>query len=598
MSTNDANVEFSTGAETPEASGRRPYAMVFVSDLGAGEQFDRLTAVDKDEFAAVLSRAKLTLALALKDPFGAGPDWEFQLTFDSIKAFEPGGLLAQIPGAGWRLGVRDKIVARRQAKISSAELDKAIKTTADADPSLAWLKAADAAAPPGPGAPPPPAEVPEGTSALDLVEEPDEGARVSAEVEKLARAAGDAEARISGAEAARLNKLLTRLDQELGQIAEAVLKHPDVRRIETGWRGLKFLIDRIEFRDTGVCLSVLHAPRDEAVSRFIEHVVNPAFDGEIPTPGLVMFDYAFGNAPADTELLDELAQHAASLPVPLVFPVDAGFFNIKGWRLLKNLPNLSGLIDGWQFAKWRSLRDQPYAKSLVPVVGRFILRAPYTAKPGGPQYAHNETVAKISDLTWAYGHLALGICAARAYARHGWPTRMFGAEAGKLENLPVVDNPNDPQNPWGPGDLFLPDRRIDELPQIGMNLLQAVKNNDYCILLGGVSAARPKQTAETSKHQAALEISLPYQQFANITSAYLSEQLPTLRGLQPQKVQEQLLVGLANLIGIKEESDMEAVQVGIGADPQDPSKTVVQIRLTPPGRIVPGGLHIEFGFGL
>jgi len=43
---------------------------------------------------------------------------------------------------------------------------------------------------------------------------------------------------------------------------------------------------------------------------------------------------------------------------------------------------------------------------------------------------------------------------------------------------------------------------------------------------------------------------------------------------------------------------MEAVQVGVGPDPEDPSRTVVQIRLTPPGRIVPGGLHIEFGFGL
>jgi len=542
MSNDDANVEFSTGAGTPEVTGRRPYSMVFVSDLGADKALDRLTAIDKEAFAAVLSRAKPTLTVALKDPFGAGPDWEFQLTFDSLKAFEPAGLPAQVPGAGWRVGVRDKLVARRQAKISSAEFDKALNTAADADPSLAWLRAAEAAAPPGRGAPPP-AEGPEGPSVLDLVEEPDESARVSAEVEKLARAAGDAEARISGAEVGRLNKLLTRLDLELGQISDAVLNHPDVRRLETAWRGLKFMIDRIEFRDTGVRLSVLHTRRDEAVSRFIEHVVNPAFDGEVPTPGLVIFDYAFAITPADMELLDELAQHAASLPVPVVFPIEAGFFNIKGWRLLKNLPHLSGLIDGWQFAKWRSLRDQPYARSLVPVVGRFILRPPYAAKPGGPQYAHNETVAKINDLVWAHGHLAIGICAARAYARHGWPTRMFGAQAGKLEDLPVVDNPNDPQNPWGPGDLFLPDRRIDELPEVGMNLLQAVKNNDYCILLGGVSAARPKQTTETSKHQAALEISLPYQQFANITSAYLSEQLPTLRGLQPQKVQEQLRLG-------------------------------------------------------
>jgi hypothetical protein len=74
--------------------------------------------------------------------------------------------------------------------------------------------------------------------------------------------------------------------------------------------------------------------------------------------------------------------------------------------------------------------------------------------------------------------------------------------------------------------------------------------------------------------------------------------LPALRGLEPAKLQEQLLFGLANLLGIKDESEMEAVQVGVGANPENPTQTLVQIRLTPPPRIVPGGLQIEFGFAL
>ena len=595
MSTDDANVEFSTGATTPEMSGKRTYPLVFVSDLGAGERLAKLTATDKDEFAKLLSIAKPMLKLAIKDPFGPGSDWEFQLSIDSMKAFEPAALLAQVPGAGWRAGVREKIVQRRQGRISAGEFENVVNAAAGADVSLAWLKEPGSAAPSAAAASP---EAPAGSSVLDMVEEPDEAARVSAEVERLAKAAGDADARVSGAEGARLDQLLMRLDTELGQITEALLKHPDVRRLEAAWRSLKLIVDRVEFRDTGVCLSVLHATRGEAVARFIEQVVTPAFDGEIPTPGMVVFDYPCEKTPTDLEMLDELAQHAASLPVPVVFPFEPAFLNIKGWRLLKNLPNLAGMTDNWQFAKWRSLREQRYARSLVPVIGRFILRAPYKAKAKAATYSHNETVAKISDLSWAHGHLAMAICAARSFARHGWPTRMFGAEAGKLEDLPVVDNPNDPQNPWGPGDLSLPDRRLDEPPELGLNPLQAVKNNDYCMLLGGVSAAHPTQTAEVTKHQAALEISLPYQQFANIVSRYLSEQLPNLRGLAPEKVQEKLIFGLANLMGIKDEAEMEAVQVGVGANPEDPTQTVVQLRLTPPGRIVPGGLHIEFGFAL
>ena len=71
-----------------------------------------------------------------------------------------------------------------------------------------------------------------------------------------------------------------------------------------------------------------------------------------------------------------------------------------------------------------------------------------------------------------------------------------------------------------------------------------------------------------------------------------------MRGLGHEEIQKRLLFGLANLLGVKEEADLEAVQVGVGPNPQDPAQALVQIRLTPPGRIVPGGLHIEFGFAV
>lgn len=593
--TDAVNAEFSTGATTPETPGRMIYPIIFVSDLGSDGRLASPYSVDKDDFAKLMQSARPMLKLALSDPFASGPDWEFQLAFDSLKSFEPDSLLKQCPNAGWRLGIRDKIMQRRQTKIVPGDFENAVRAASNADPTLTWL--AQIATVSDSGAPQPPTTGKlHGSSVLDMVDEPSESARITADVERLARDAADSTAALSGSEGAKLDQMLTRLDGELGKIVEAILKSPAVRRLETAWRSLKFIIDRIDFRDTGVKLYALDAPRDQAVATTIEHVITPAFDGDFPTPGLIVLDYGFVNTPADLALLDEIAQHAAGLPVPIAFSIDPEFFELKGWRLLKNLPNLGGMTDNWQYAKYRSLREQPYAKSLAPVIGRFVLRAPYAAKTRSQSYTHNEAVEKIGDLLWAGGHIALTICAARSFAKHGWPTRMFGAEAGKIEDLPVVNNPNDPQNPWGPGDLILPDRRLDEPPEFGLNVLMSVKNQDYCILLGGVSAARPVQTAEISKNQAVLEISLPYQQFSNLTSTYLSETLPSLRGLAPEKVQEKLLFGLAKLMGIREAGEMDAVQVGVGQHPEDATRTLVQIRLNPPGRIVPGGLQIEFGF--
>jgi hypothetical protein len=153
MSTNDANVEVSAGTETPEVAGRRPYTIIFVCDLGAGDRLDQLTPIDKDELAPALSRAKPTLAVAMKDPLAGGPDWELQLTFDNWKAFDPPALLARVPAARWRLGIRDKIAARRQGKIGPAELDSAINAAVEADGSLAWLRQQDGPAAPAAGPP-------------------------------------------------------------------------------------------------------------------------------------------------------------------------------------------------------------------------------------------------------------------------------------------------------------------------------------------------------------------------------------------------------------------------------------------------------------
>ena len=51
------------------------------------------------------------------------------------------------------------------------------------------------------------------------------------------------------------------------------------------------------------------------------------------------------------------------------------------------------------------------------------------------------TAGEAKDLLWAGGHLAMGVCAAGSYASHGWPTRRGGAQAGKVEERPVVPNP-------------------------------------------------------------------------------------------------------------------------------------------------------------
>jgi type VI secretion system protein ImpC len=586
----DSDVTFSMDAATPATPARRVYTLVFTGALGSAGRLGGLTPVDKDSFVETLSRARPQVTLALPPPVGAGADWELALTFGALAAFEAEGLLRQVPQAEARLTLWQRARERRAGRLSAADLDAAVAAAVAADGALQWLREGGAGGEQGArGA------GPTDGSILDMIDEPDAARRVSADVERLAAEAGTPEARLSGAESRRLDQWADRLHAELTTIANALWQHPEVRRLEAAWRAVKLLVDRLDFR-AGVRLALLDAPRGEVVARLNEHVVEAAFAGDVDTPGLVLLDFPFRNEPADIALLDELAQLGASLAVPLVFALEPAFFDVRSANLIKNLPNLSNLVDGWQFAKWRALRDQPYSRWLAAVMGRFLLRAPHARRPDSREFTCDEQCSAASQAMWAGGHLAMGLCAGHAFATYGWPTRMYGAQAGRVGDLPVIPNPADAQKPWGPGDLTLPDRRLDELPAVGINVLQSIPGTDGCVLLGGVTVARPQVTADIGAQQAALEISVPYQQFSNIAGAWLSERASELHGLPDDEIQKRLLFGLRDLLRLTAEDSSEAVMVGVGPAADDTTRRQVHVRITPPGRIVPGGLHVDFAF--
>ncbi len=57
MSTDDVNATFSANTSSAEVGEKRPFHIVLVSDFSADGRLDRLTPVDKDDFAAVMAKA-------------------------------------------------------------------------------------------------------------------------------------------------------------------------------------------------------------------------------------------------------------------------------------------------------------------------------------------------------------------------------------------------------------------------------------------------------------------------------------------------------------------------------------------------------------
>ncbi len=44
-----------------------------------------------------------------------------------------------------------------------------------------------------------------------------------------------------------VDKMIAEIDEQLTKQVNAVLHHPDVQKLESAWRGLKYLVDNVEF---------------------------------------------------------------------------------------------------------------------------------------------------------------------------------------------------------------------------------------------------------------------------------------------------------------------------------------------------------------
>jgi type VI secretion system ImpC/EvpB family protein/type VI secretion system ImpB/VipA family protein len=572
----------------------RPYRILLLADLAgsadgrlSGPLTDRVVEVTPDTFDELLSGARPSVSFKTTDPVAAGNVMvEVALDFDSLKAFQPAAVAQQLPATRALMRVREQVVARLRGKLSASQLADSVRRAASADPQLAWLPEVIHWTP---SAAPPAEDAVEGLlGQLDLG---DQSARapkspIGAVVSAAAARGG---VQIPAEEASALRRALAQLDQRVTTWLDAVFHAPPVQRLEAGWRTLAFLVSHLDFRK-GLRLSVLHAARQELTSRLVSLVIDPVFDQGAEAPDLILVDACFGNSAPDVETLDELAQHAASLPAVVLAGLSAEFFGVKHAWQVPSLPPLMSLVDQWQFAKWNTLRGQPHARALGVVFGRGLLRPAYEKSTADPlDFAYREECLADKDLVWASGPIAAGCTIARSMADTGWPTGMVG----RLEGFATCLGGKKGDKRFGPADIQMPLEKAQEMATVGLNVVIALKEETRVVVCNGFSVARPSR----AEGYALLEVSLPYQLFAARLSSLLLDLKPHLTGLAQDKLVAFTLAHVRDWLTVEDVTPDEQ-QVAVQARPleDDPNSLQLVVTVTPPPRILPGSVPVVVGY--
>lgn len=468
-----------------------PLRLLLVSDLAPHASVEdwagpsRVHRVDKNSLRALMEALAPRLNLDVPNTISDAPRLlEVDLAFPTLDAFRPEQVAQQVPALASLTQVRALVARVRRGEI---DLDAFRVQLAATGVDAMWaerlyqtLSAPEAPTPttqdPSPSASAPSGEGGALDRVLGMVDLGDEASETPAPPKGGGGFMGtliDAFTGETGAaskvEKTAADRLLDDLDDVLSNQLNAIFRHAAFRRLEAAWRGLKFLVDRIDFRK-GVQLEVLAAGKDDLSEVLYHQVLVPEHSDEHEKPPLscVIVDIAFDNSNADLALLDDLADTGASLQAPLIVSAAPAFFGVDDYRGLAGLPPLWQHVERPEYIAWNKLREKRASQYLALALPAFLLRLPYGAENPAAPFVFNEEGG-----LWGNAVLAVAAAIAGSFTRTGWPTHFVGSSEG-LEHLPLWPHAEG-QSPLA---VLLPASKLPEFSKGGFVVLSGKVNHD------------------------------------------------------------------------------------------------------------------------
>lgn len=230
-------------------------------------------------------------------------------------------------------------------------------------------------------------------------------------------------------------RLLAELDETTGELMRAILHYPDFQAIEAAWRGVDFLVSRLETGED-LKLYLLDISKAELAedlrsddlssSEIYRVLVEQARLSPDADPwGIVTGNFFFDSGIDDLETLGRMAQIAAAGRVSIISAADAALLGSErgNWSRDNNA--------------WNILRKLPEAAYLGLSLPGFLLRLPYGQHTDPTElFDFDEMPLPVYDqYLWGNPAFACTALIGEAFSASGWEFRPGMVQ--DIDNLPL-----------------------------------------------------------------------------------------------------------------------------------------------------------------
>lgn len=269
------------------------------------------------------------------------------------------------------------------------------------------------------------------------------------------------------------------VDEAISAQMRSLMHHADFQALEAAWRGLFFLVRRLE-TDATLKLYILDVTREELTEDVVgksdlsttgmyAHLVERTVGTSGGQPwAVVVGTYTLVLDQDDVEMLANLAKIVGRAGAPFLM---AAHSRVLGCASLVNTPDPRQWQDDPAFQEtWNALRQLPEARYLGLALPRFLLRLPYGKDSASTEQFSFEELPPGSPhdhYLWGNPALACALLLGESFTQSGWDLRP--GDFQEIDGLPVALYREEDETVSKPcAEVVLTDRAVEAILDRGL----------------------------------------------------------------------------------------------------------------------------------